>query len=140
MAHPLKRNRCHIAPSYNLGVGDHYNLNPAAVRERGYERTSLLYAEPRGIPQIPPLSSNSIDTSRDGVSILRSTGTRCNHRRGRGCSRSQRRTSATRRHRLRHATERSPPGWLRVLVRLLHSLVRIKPESALLLKPIWHVA
>src|SRR6266853_4778964 len=96
MAHPLKRNRGHIAPPYNLGVVDHYNLNPAAVGERGYERTSLLCAETRVIPQIPPLSSNSIDTSRDSVGILRSTGTRCNHRRGRKCSRSQRTASATR--------------------------------------------
>ena len=89
MAHPLRRNRSHIAPSYNLGVGDHYNLNPAAVRERSYERTGLLCAESRSIPQIPPLSSNSIDTSRDSAGILWNTGTRCNHRRGRGCSRSQ---------------------------------------------------
>src|SRR5947209_12190690 len=95
MAHPLKRNRGHIAPPYNLSVGDHYNLNPAALRERGYERTSLLCAEPRGIPQIPPLSSNSIDTGSDGAGILRSTGTRCDHHRGSECSRSQRNSSGT---------------------------------------------
>ena len=82
MAHPLKRNRRHIAPPYNLSLGDHYNLNPAAVqvaekvaamaRERGMTsaQLALLWAKEQPGVTSPIFGPRTLAHLAEGLPVL----------------------------------------------------------------------